>query len=110
LLFDYRFTSNALRDENDKKNPRASVLLSESFDKLPPCLFIVAELDPLRDDSYGKKKRKEKENEMQEHSSYILEYQKKLEAAGVKTKLVLINNVIHSFFSLPGKILDNQVK
>ena len=35
------------------KDPRASVMLRESFDKLPPCLFIVAELDPLRDDSYS---------------------------------------------------------
>ncbi|CAF1140665.1 unnamed protein product [Rotaria magnacalcarata] len=76
------FQTNALRDDNDTKNPRASVLLYESFEGLPPCLFIVAELDPLRDDSY--------------------EYQKKLEQAGVKTKLVLVNNIIHSFFSLPG--------
>jgi len=76
------FSSNALRDENDKKDPRVSVLLNESFDGIPPCLFIVAELDPLRDDSY--------------------EYQKKLEKAGTKTKLVLVKNAIHSFFSAPG--------
>jgi acetyl esterase len=80
-LFNW-FKSNALRDENDMKNPRASVLLNESFDNVPPCLFIVAELDPLRDDSY--------------------EYQKKLEKSGIKTNLVLIKNAIHSFFSLPG--------
>jgi len=76
------FTSNALRDDNDKKDPRASVLLYETLDGIPPCLFIVAELDPLRDDSY--------------------DYQKKLEKAGIKTKLLLIKNVIHSFFSVPG--------
>ena len=52
----FRFKSNAFHDENDQKNPRASVLLNESFDNLPPCLFIVAELDPLRDDSYSKRK------------------------------------------------------
>jgi len=51
------YSTNALRDENDKKNPRASVLLNESFDGLPPCLFIVAELDPLRDDSYEYQKK-----------------------------------------------------
>ncbi len=51
-MISFRFTSNALRDENDMKDPRASVLLHKSFDNLPPCLFIVAELDPLRDDSY----------------------------------------------------------
>ncbi|CAF1204005.1 unnamed protein product [Adineta ricciae] len=76
------FSSNALRDASDKTNPRASVLLQESFNGLPPCLFIVAELDPLRDDSYA--------------------YQKKLEQAGVKTQFVLVKGVIHSFFSLPG--------
>ncbi len=52
-MISFRFDSNALRNENDKKDPRASVLLHESFDCVPPCLFIVAELDPLRDDSYG---------------------------------------------------------
>jgi hypothetical protein len=39
--------------------------------------------------------------------SYILEYQKKLEQAGIKTNLVLVKNVIHSFFSLPGKIFND---
>jgi hypothetical protein len=47
---------------------------------------------------------------MQEHFSYILEYQQKLETAGVKTKLVLIKGVIHTFFSSPGKIIDGQMK
>lgn len=32
----------------------------------------------------------------------ILEYQKKLEQAGVQAKLVLVKDVIHSFFSNPG--------
>ncbi|CAF1254840.1 unnamed protein product, partial [Didymodactylos carnosus] len=76
------FISNAIRDENDIKDPRISVLLHSSFTNVPSCLFIVAELDPLRDDSY--------------------DYQKQLEAAGIKTKLVLLKGVIHSFFSLPG--------
>jgi acetyl esterase/lipase len=48
-----RFALNALNDIEDRKNPRASVLLQPSFDGLPPCLLIVAELDPLRDDSYS---------------------------------------------------------
>jgi hypothetical protein len=37
---------------------------------------------------------------------YILGYQEKLEKAGIKTNLVLIKNVIHSFFSFPGEIFD----
>jgi acetyl esterase/lipase len=52
----FRFVTNALRNEADKTNPRASVLHNKTFDSLPPCLFIVAELDPLRDDSYSKRK------------------------------------------------------
>ncbi|CAF1642013.1 unnamed protein product, partial [Rotaria sordida] len=64
------------------KDPRASVLLNRTFDGLPPCLFIVADLDILRDGN--------------------LEYQKLLEKAGVQTKLVLMKNVIHLFFTLPG--------
>ncbi|CAF3276575.1 unnamed protein product, partial [Rotaria sp. Silwood2] len=76
------FTSNALRNEDDKNDSRVSILLNKSFNSLPTCLFIVAELDPLRDDSYN--------------------YQELLEKAGVKTKLVLIKGVIHPFFSNPG--------
>lgn len=95
----FRFSTNALRDDNDRKDPRASVLLQESFENLPTCLFIVAELDPLRDDSYGTDNNKNREDNVRS----LLEYQKKLEQAGVKTKLVLVKEVIHSFFSLPGK-------
>ncbi|CAF4872131.1 unnamed protein product [Rotaria sp. Silwood1] len=46
------FISNALRNEDDKNDSRFSILLNKSFNSLPTCLFIVAELDPLRDDSY----------------------------------------------------------
>ena len=48
-----RFQSNALQHLDDGKNPRASVMLNENFEGIPPCLFIVAQLDPLRDDSYS---------------------------------------------------------
>ncbi|CAF4060227.1 unnamed protein product, partial [Rotaria sp. Silwood1] len=75
------FISNALRNEDDKNDSRFSILLNKSFNSLPTCLFIVAELDPLRDDSYN--------------------YQELLEKSGVKTKLVLIKGVIHPFFSNP---------
>ncbi|CAF1196708.1 unnamed protein product [Adineta steineri] len=73
---------HAFRDANDLKDPRASVFLNKSFDTLPPCLFIVAELDPLRDDSYA--------------------YQQLLDKAGVKTKCLLIKGVLHDFFVCPG--------
>ncbi len=44
----------AFRDENDLKDPRTAILLNRTaFFDLPPCLFVVAELDPVRDLSYG---------------------------------------------------------
>ncbi|CAF1112692.1 unnamed protein product [Adineta steineri] len=72
----------AFRDADDLMDPRASVLLNKSFDGLPPSLFVVCELDPLRDDSYA--------------------YQEALDKAGVKTKLTLLDGMIHAFFSSPG--------
>ena len=35
-------------------NPQVSILRHTTFADLPAALFIVAELDPVRDDSYGK--------------------------------------------------------
>jgi len=48
---------------------------------LPPCLFIVAQCDPLRDDSY--------------------EYAKKLTKVGVYNELYLAEGAIHAFYTLP---------
>ncbi|CAF3941814.1 unnamed protein product [Rotaria sordida] len=76
------YSTHAFHNLDDVKDPRASVLLNRTFEGLPPCLFIVADLDILRDGN--------------------LEYQKLLEKAGVQTKLVLMKNVIHLFFTLPG--------
>ncbi|CAF3808140.1 unnamed protein product [Rotaria sordida] len=83
-------TSSAFRDTNDLTDPRASVLLKPSFENLPPCLLIPAELDPLRDDSYA--------------------YQKVLDDAGVKTKMVLIKGVIHGYFSVPVSSIKQLIK
>ncbi len=89
----------AYHDPDDIKDPRVSVLLSKSFDGLPPCLFIVAELDPIRDESYGRSKKLRKD----ENTILSSAYKEALDKAGVRTKLVLINGVIHPFFSYPGK-------
>ncbi|CAF1112729.1 unnamed protein product [Adineta steineri] len=77
-----RMHEAAFRDADDLMDPRVSVLLNKSFDGLPPCLLIVCELDPVRDDSYA--------------------YQEVLDKAGVKTKLTLLHGIIHPFFSFPG--------
>ncbi|CAF2440571.1 unnamed protein product [Rotaria sp. Silwood2] len=76
------FSIHGYHNLEDMKNPRVSALLNTTFEGVPPCLFIVADLDLLRDGN--------------------LEYQKLLEKAGVQTKLVLMKGVIHGFLSLPG--------
>ncbi|CAF0713324.1 unnamed protein product [Adineta steineri] len=76
------FTKHAFETSQDLKDPRISALYNTSLQDVPPCLFIVAELDALRDGN--------------------LEYQKLLEKAGVQTKLLLVKGVIHGFFSLHG--------
>ncbi|CAF3461909.1 unnamed protein product [Rotaria socialis] len=80
------FKLNAFRDAKDLTDHRVAVLLNKSFDTLPPCLFIVAELDPLRDDSYV--------------------YQKLLDKAGVKTEFLLVKGVLHDFLAFPGIYLN----
>jgi len=42
-----------LNSDEDKKSVRASVILHKVFSYLPPTLFVVADLDPLRDGCFG---------------------------------------------------------
>lgn len=51
-----RFNAHTFEKEADAFNPRMSVCHRERFDHLPPALFILAECDTLRDDSYGESK------------------------------------------------------
>ncbi len=77
--------------------------MNTSFQGLPPCLLIAAELDRFRDDSYG---MNEKIFDNVHHVCFCsVEYQKLLEKDGVQTKLVLIKGVIHGYFGPPGKKL-----
>ena len=48
-----RLLANAFEKAEDYKTARVDALVYESFDGLPACLFIVAELDPLRDGNLG---------------------------------------------------------
>jgi acetyl esterase/lipase len=98
----YRLVLNGYRSNDDLKDPRVSALLNKSLEGVPPCLFIVAELDPLRDGSFGMKEYNES-TFVEILSFYFTEYQKLLEQAGVHTKLVLVKGVIHGFISVPGK-------
>ncbi|CAF3803028.1 unnamed protein product [Adineta steineri] len=76
------FVTHAFEPSQELKDPRISALFNTSLTNVPPCLFIVADLDPLRDGN--------------------LEYHKLLENASVQSKLLLVKGVIHGFFSLPG--------
>ncbi|CAF1112646.1 unnamed protein product [Adineta steineri] len=93
-----RAHETAFRNADDLMDPRVSVLLNKSFDGLPPCLLIVCELDPVRDDSYGMVKKCRNNAK----TIFYLAYQEALDKAGVKTKLTLIRGIIHPFFSFPG--------
>ena len=65
----------------------------------------MADLDPMRDGSVGMKKIS---LFLKILTAFILEYQKLLDKAGVKTKLVRIEGVVHAFFALPGKRTTNS--
>ena len=51
-----RFHANAFHNKDDERSPRLDFLHNQVSSTIPPCLFIVAELDPLLDDSYRKNK------------------------------------------------------
>ena len=39
--------------QHNPQDPRIFALYGKNFSKLPPALFVVAECDPVKDDSYG---------------------------------------------------------
>ncbi len=55
VITTYRFSENAFGSPDDYKDPRANALSNTSFEGLPQCLLLVADLDPLRDGNLGKK-------------------------------------------------------
>ncbi|XP_071161591.1 ethyl acetate hydrolase-like [Mytilus galloprovincialis] len=69
-------------NEADFEKPRASPLLYKSFNKCPPALIIMAELDMNRDHGYA--------------------YHEKLKEAGVKSQTFTVKGVTHGFFVMPG--------
>ena len=48
----FRFMTKVV-EEKDKAHPWIAAVMRSRFDHIPPTLFIVAECDILRDDSYG---------------------------------------------------------
>jgi len=48
-----RILSLQVEKTEDQLDPRFCIFRNEKCDHLPPTLFIVAEIDTLRDESYG---------------------------------------------------------
>lgn len=84
--------SNYLPNAQDWTNPLASPLLAPDLSGLPPALIITAEYDPLRDDGQL--------------------YGKRLQEAGVPTKVSRYDGMIHDFqdlFEEPGDRLADEI-
>ncbi|VDI48447.1 Hypothetical predicted protein [Mytilus galloprovincialis] len=77
-------------NEADFEKPRASPLLYKSFNRCPPALIIMAELDMNRDHGYA--------------------YHEKLKEAGVKSQTFTVKGVTHGFFVMPALMWKCIVK
>jgi acetyl esterase/lipase len=75
------FIDHYLRDARDRDDPRFAPLRQPDLRGLPPALTLTAEYDPLRDE--GER------------------YAERLRAAGIPTRLIRYDGMIHGFFRLP---------
>jgi acetyl esterase len=75
------FIDHYLHDARDQDDPRFAPLRRPDLRGLPPALVLTAEFDPLRDE--GER------------------YAERLRAAGVPTRLIRYDGMIHGFFRLP---------
>ncbi len=74
------FQKTYLRNSADTENPWVSPLLAPDLSRLPPALIMTAEYDPLRDE--GER------------------YADRLEQAGVPTRLICYEGMIHGFIHM----------
>jgi acetyl esterase len=75
-------------DECDPKDPRVSPLYALDLSRLPPALIIAAEYDALRDEAQA--------------------YAERLAAAGVATRYVCSDGMVHGFLQMRGLVAEAQ--
>ena len=75
------FWDHYLRSPSDGENAYASPVLAAVLSGLPPAVVLTAEYDPLRDEGE--------------------DYAMRLKQAGVPTKALRYQGMIHGFFTLP---------
>ena len=78
------FVNGYLRDGEDMYDFRASPLMAENHQDLPPALVMTAGFDPLKDEGEA--------------------YARKLEAAGNIVKYHCYDGMLHGFIAMPGAI------
>ena len=78
------FQENYLSPEDDRRHPDASPYFVEDLSGLAPAFVVTAEYDPLRDEGEA--------------------YGRRLEEAGVPTKVKRYDGMIHAFFQMDAAI------
>jgi acetyl esterase len=78
------FVGAYVGDPSELEDPRASPLLGDRFEGLPPALIVTAGFDPLRDEGHA--------------------YADKLRKAGVPVEQRCAERLVHGFFNMGGAI------
>ena len=86
LAWYYRTYSGDLCDPRD---PRVSPIFAEELSGLPPALIIAAEYDTLRDEAEA--------------------YAARLKTAGVATRYICADGMVHGFLQMRGLVPDAQI-
>ena len=76
-------------DQCDPSDPRVSPIYAEDLSGLPPALIIAAEYDTLRDEAEA--------------------YAERLKSAGVATRYICADGMVHGFLQMRGIVPDAQM-